>query len=341
MASERITLRDVANHVGVHPSTVSRVLNYGDSGNISTDVVRRVTDAAKRLGYRPNWAAYQLRTNRSHTVGVIVTNITNMMNLPIVRGVEDGLMEAGLTPMICSSEQRPERIERIVAMMKSGAFDGMIVSTAEPNDPIISASKQEGLPCVTVARNKAPSDTSALVVDETLGTRLLLGHLKSLGHVRVALISGGQSLTAGRLRHNWFLEALEENGMHADPSNIVFADNYSSEDGVRGSEFLLDGPRNFTAIITVNDLVALGCYETFSKRGVKCPDDLSITGYNQISYGSLVSPTLTTVRARSRRAGVALANMLIEQINNPESPPKQEIFTPELVIGGSTGPARV
>lgn len=334
-------MRDIAEHVGVHPSTVSRVLSPGHEGSISADVVKRVTDTAQRLGYRPNWSAYQLRTSRSHTVAVIVTDITNHMNLSIVRGVEDRLMEVGLTPMICSSEQRPERIERITAMMRSGAFDGMIVSTAEPNDPIISACRQEGLPFVAVARNDPPPGMSTLVIDETHGTQLLLDHLAFLGHRRIALISGGQSLTAGRLRHHWFMEALAANGMTADPSNIVFADDYSVEDGRRCCERLLDKGLDFTALVSVNDLVAMGCCQALSDRGVNCPTDVSVTGYNEISYSALVSPPLTTVRARSHHAGIVLAEMLIERIAEPDGPDKHEIIVPELVVRGSTGPARM
>jgi LacI family transcriptional regulator len=340
MAPVRVTLRDIANHVGVHPSTVSRVLNHGEQGNISTDVIKRVKDTARQLGYRPNWAAYQLRTNRSHTVAVIVNDITNHMNLSIVRGIEDRLMEAGLTPMICNSEQRPERISRITSMMRSGVFDGMVVSTAEPNDPIISACQQEHLPCVTVGRNTAPPDISAVIVDEIHGTQLLLDHLASLGHRRVALISGGQRLTAGRLRHHWFLEALAANGMIVDPSDIIFADNYDAEDGRRCCETLLQKPVEFTAIVAVNDLVAMGCYQALSNHHLHCPRDVSVTGYNEVSYSALISPPLTTVRARSHGAGVTLAEMLIDLIEYPDAVHKHVTIVPELVVRDSTGPAR-
>lgn len=340
MAQIRVTLRDIAKNVGVHPSTVSRVLNHGDKGLISADVVKRVKKMAAELGYTANWSAYKLRTNRSHTIAVIVTDITNHMNLPIVRGIEDRLLEAGLTPMICSSEQRPERIDRITAMMRSGQFDGMIVSTAEPNDPIISACQQEGLPFVAVGRNDAPPDMSTLIIDETRGTHSLVKHLVELGHREMALIVGGQNLTAGRLRHQCFLEALEAYGLSVDPANIIFSDDYTVRGGQHCCERLLDNGLNVTAIVAVNDLVAMGCYKVCSERGIKCPDDVSITGYNEVSYSALVSPSLTTVRARSHDAGMTLAKILVELIENPHMPPKQEVVVPELIVRESTGPAR-
>lgn len=340
MAQARVTLRDIARHVGVHPSTVSRVLNHGERGLISADVVRRVTDMAEQLGYTPNWSAYQLRTNRSHTVAVMVTDITNHMNLQIVRGVEDRLLEAGLTPMICSTEQRPERIESVTAMMRSGQFDGMIVSTAEPNDPIISACQQEGLPFVAVGRNTAPSGISSLVIDEEHGTHLLVKHLAGFGHQKVALVMGGHNLTAGRLRHQCFMEAIEACGLTVDPAHIIFSNYYTVEGGRRCCERLLDHGTGMTAILAVNDLVAMGCYQACSDRGLICPDDVSITGYNDITYSALVSPSLTTIRARSRDAGVALADLLINRIDNPDEPPRHEFVAPELIVRDSTGPAK-
>ncbi|MBT5049691.1 MAG: LacI family DNA-binding transcriptional regulator [Rhodospirillaceae bacterium] len=340
MTQVRVTLRDIAHQAGVHPSTVSRVLNHGEHGLISADVVKRVTDMAAELGYTPNWSAYQLRTNRSHTVAVMVTDITNHMNLQIVRGIEDRLLEAGLTPMICSTEQRPERIDSITAMMRSGQFDGMILSTAEPNDPIISACQRTGLPFVVVGRNEAPPGMPTVIIDETHGTDLVIKHLADLGHRDLALIVGGQNLTAGQIRHQCFMEAVEAHGLTVDPAHIIFSNDYTIDGGRVCCERLLDNGVDVTAIIAVNDLVAMGCYQACTARGIKCPDDVSITGYNEIRYSALVSPSLTTVRARSLDAGVALADILIECIENPGVPARQEVVLPELIIRESTGPVR-
>jgi len=340
MANVRITLRDVAEHVGVHPSTVSRVLNSERRNMVSTEVVQRVTKAACELGYRPNWSALKLRTDRSDMIGVVVTDITNPVILPTIRGAEDALMEAGFVSIICGSDFWNGRIHQVIDMMLSCRFDGMLMAYNAADDPILEICRRQDIPVTRMARNVAPPKTSAVILNDTLGVRWVVDHLVSLGHRRIALISGGQHFSSGRERHRSVLTAISERGLTIDPGLIAFSEGYSQEDGRRCCEELLDRGRPFTAIVAVNDVSAFGCYEALAARGLRIPEDVSVTGYNDIRYANVVSPGLTTVNCRLYEAGWTMARMLVDRIRRPGAAGWHKIMQPELVIRGSTGPAR-
>tara|TARA_R110000868_G_scaffold1253_10_gene9735 strand:- start:4705 stop:5916 length:1212 start_codon:yes stop_codon:yes gene_type:complete len=332
----RVTIRDVAERVGVHPSTVSRVLNPATRGRITSEIVEKVTAAAAELGYRPNQAARGLRTNRTRSIGVLIPDITNPLFPPIIRGIEDALGANGYSAILGNTDNIPSREREAVATMRSRQIDGLILATARRDDPIVAECIADGLPLVLVNRTADADGVSSIVNDDALGIALAVRHLKSLGHTRIAHIAGPRSLSTGEARRRSFLEVMEAEGLDADPALIAETTAFSEDEGLLAAAQLIAGGLRFTAIVAANDLIALGAYEALADADLKCPDDVSVTGFNDMPFVDRLSPPLTTVRIPHYELGREAGRRLVDLIENPNTPARATMLRPDLIVRGST-----
>ena len=332
----RVTIRDVAERVGVHPSTVSRVLNPATRGRITSEIVEKVTAAAAELGYRPNQAARGLRTNRTRSIGVLIPDITNPLFPPIIRGIEDALGANGYSAILGNTDNIPSREREAVATMRSRQIDGLILATARRDDPIVAECIADGLPLVLVNRTADADGVSSIVNDDALGIALAVRHLKSLGHTRIAHIAGPRSLSTGEARRRSFLEVIEAEGLDADPALIAETTAFSEDEGLLAAAQLIAGGLRFTAIVAANDLIALGAYEALADADLKCPDDVSVTGFNDMPFVDRLSPPLTTVRIPHYELGREAGRRLVDLIENPNTPARATMLRPDLIVRGST-----
>jgi LacI family transcriptional regulator len=338
MASGRVTIRDIAVQVGVHASTVSRVLNPETRNMVSPEVVERVQKVAKELGYRPNPIAYGLRTNQSMTVGVVVTDLTNPVFPPTIRGIEDTLVASGYVPLLANSDGDMEREKLIVDLMRNRRVDGLILTTSSPNTPVILACKEDKLPLVIIHRTWDDPEISCVGFDDALGTHLIVEHLFKMGHQKFAYIAGPLDLTTGRDRHFGTINAMKEFGIKVDRDLFAVADAFTEDEGKKCCAELLSKGKEFTALITGSDLIATGCYRVLREHGLRCPEDVSITGYNDIPLSAHLEPPLTTIRTPRYETGAEAAKMMLERLNKPESYPRWLKFPPSLVIRESAAP---
>jgi len=339
MTQSRTTLRDIARRVGVHPSTVSRVLNPATRSKVSPAVAERVADAARTLGYRPNPLAYGLRTNRSMTVGVVVPDLTNPIFPPIIRGIEDALVDAGYTAVLANSDNDIGRERRIVENMRARHIDGLILATADRHAPVVEACLEDGVPLVLIHRAADRKDVSTVTIDDDTGMGLLIDHLVSLGHRHIAHIAGPMKFSTGKNRYEGFRRALVKHGIAATPDTIETCAAYTDLEGRRAAERLLDRNPSVTAIVAANDIVAIGCYDALDARGIDCPHEISVTGYNDIRFADKLRPALTTVRIPQQSAGAEAAAILLERLRNDAAPARSTLMKPTLVIRRSTAPA--
>lgn len=338
MARSKATIHDVAKAVGVHPSTVSRVMNPSTRHMVTAEIARKVSEAARSLGYHRNALAHSLRTRRSSTVGVVIPDITNPVFPPILRGIEDALAAAGYTAIIANTDGAPDRDAVVLEHMLARRVDGLILATARRKDAVVERCVAEEVPVVLINRTVGKDSAVPSVVNDDLrGIGLTVAHLAGLGHKRIAHVAGPQDLSTGLERHRGFLAAMKAEGLKADPALIAIAGVYSEREGQRAMLTLLDSNKRFTAVVAANDLLALGCYEALSSRGLSCPRDISVTGFNDMPFVDKLNPPLTTVRIQHYEMGVRAAKVLLERIADPRARRVDLRLEPSLVVRGSTG----
>ena len=336
---KRATLKDVAREVGVHISTVSRALNPQTRHLITPEIVERVETASRSMDYRPNSAAYSLRTNRTRTIGVVVPDITNPVFPPIIRGVEDALAPHGYAAIVVNTDGRLEREASILETLSARGVDGLIVASVEREDGAIRDLATRGMSIVTVNRRTDDALISSVINDETEGVRRTLTHLVALGHKDIATIAGAQNLSTGQRRYDAFLRHAVEMGLDVGPARIGFASAFNEADGERCMEELMARGGRITAVLCANDRLAIGAIMALRRRGLSCPQDISVTGFNDMAMVDRIDPPLTTVRIQQYKVGQAAAELLLEDISaSVQRPPRHVILPVELIVRQSTCP---
>jgi LacI family transcriptional regulator len=333
------TLRDVAEAAGVHAATASRALNPSTRGLVNADTARRVIKVAEQLGYRPNPIARGLKTAKSGTVGLVIPDLTNPLFPPIVRGIEEVLEPAGYSGLIVNTDNDPGREQWQIQHLRSRQVEGLIVATARVNHPLMEQLHREGVVMVMVNRRPEGVDVPSITPDDAAGVELAVRHLAELGHTRIAHVAGPQSTSTGVSRARAFRAAVRDLGLDDDPALVTTADSWSETAGADGLRRLLDAGTEFTAIVAGNDLIALGCYDVFFERGIECPAEMSVIGFNDMPFLDKLRPPLTTIRIPHQQIGAEAARLLLDSLADPSRPARSVLLPLSLVVRGSTAPA--
>ena len=340
MHDRPVTMRDVAKAAGVHPGTVSRTLNPQTRPLVNERTAAVVERAARRLGYSPNPIARSLKTRRSYSIGVLIPDLTNPLFPPLIRGMEAVWDGAGYTTLVASTDGDPDRERQRLEILVARQVDGFVIATASRHDPVVTEMMAAGRAVVLVNRTIEGSGAFAVVPDDRKGSALAVGHLVSLGHHRIAHLAGPRRLSTGQLRWRGFLEAMDEHGLAVEPGMVARADAFTEAEGAAGADRLLALDTPPTAIVAGNDLLALGAYAALEARGLRCPEDVSVVGFNDMPFADRFAPPLTTIRIPHARIGARAAELLLERIETPDAPPQTLLFEPELVVRRSTAPPR-
>ena len=331
-----VTIRDVARLAEVHPGTVSRALNEQTRALVNEETAARVLRAADELGYRPNPIARGLKTNRSYTVGVVIPDLTNPLFPPIVRGIEDRLGDAGYTPLIVNTDNDPDRERSHIETMLARQVDGLIAATARLDVSLLAEAAARGIPLVLVNRSLEDGSAAAVTVDDRKGIVLAVEHVAGLGHRLIGHVAGPQNVSTGHLRHLGFIEAMDAAGLAVDPRHVSYADAFTEPEGARACAEVLGHEPRVTAIVAANDRLAMGCYDALEPRGLSCPGDVSIVGFNDMPFIDRLQPPLTSVRVPQREIGSTAADLLLAQLSDGGARPRQILLEPELVVRAST-----
>jgi len=339
MVGRRVTLRDVADRAGVHPSTASRAINEHTRVLVDDQTVDRVLRAVDDLGYQPDSLARALKTNRTHTVGMLLPDLTNPLFPPIVRGIEDGLGGANYTVILGNTDNDPAKERTVLSALLGRRIDGLILATTqrEPS-PAIAELMDGGLPTVLVNRTLDDPTVPSVLGDDRAGIALAVDHLAGLGHTRIAHVAGPQQTSTGLLRHDSFVASLRRAGLEIDRERIVFADWFREAPGATACRVLLDRRPDTTAIVAANDLIAIGCYDVANERDLQIGVDLSVVGYNDMLFADKLCPPLTTVRVPHYQLGLRAAQLILNLISDADADAEQIRLEPTLVRRASTGP---
>jgi len=332
------TIRDIADMVGVHHSTVSRALNADQKQKISPKVVRAIEKAAEKLGYLPNIAASTLRRNRSFVVGVLIPDITNPIFPPIIRGIQDIAESEGYTVITSNTDDDPDKERDAFRSMRGRGVEGIIIATARLSDPTVDECIKHQIPFVLVNRTVRNASVNAVILDEGTGVRTAMEHLHDLGHRRIACIAGPEETSTGVERLDAYRNFMKIHEL--DCSLVEGTAKYTVEEGHDACERLLKRGDSFTAVYAGNDLIALGCIDALSQASLKVPQDISVVGTNDMPMLSRMVPALTTINTPLYKMGCQSATTLFEDINGDSNDSLVLRMQPRLVVRGSTAPPK-
>jgi LacI family transcriptional regulator len=327
---KRATLYDVASRAGVSSQTVSRVINAHP--NVATKTRNRVLRAIEELSYQPNRAAQSLKTKRSHTLEVITFEVGYPYSAPamVSKAKELGykLMFSVVDPS--SQTELHEALDEVSGRLT----DGVVIIT-----PGLNVNHEElmrlyrGIPLVlmdTYLGAQVPS----VVVDQRLGSQLATQHLIDLGHRKIAEISGPLSqLIDPWERHESWQKTMAANGL--EPGSSVEGD-FTVAGGHSATHRLLASGADFSALVTGDDLMAVGAIHALRERGLRVPEDVSLVGFDDMEAAPYIAPPLTTVRQDFNALGIQAIDYLVALIEQPNTPLHQRVLYPELVVRQST-----
>ncbi len=343
-----VTMRDVAKASGFSPATVSIVLNNAPLARyIAPATKKRIEEAAKKLGYRPNVMARFLRSKRTHSVGVMFFDITDPFCTPILRGIENALYQASYVPILADAHNQRNRFERYLEMLLERHVEALIVvaNWLFVDIHLLADFSKRNIPAATIGW-ELPGDTiSSVMVDNETGGRLALEHLYKLGHRKIAFIRGPKMLIDSAPRWKGIQKFANAAGVDIDPGLVAqlpdaFDPNSGFDGGFRLTEELLQKRKKFTALVAFDDLTALGAIRALAKAGIRVPEQCSVMGFDDVALAAMSGPSLTTIRQPLEAMGNLAVNIIMEGINANQEKRDWTIShhrtTPELVIREST-----
>lgn len=322
-----VTILDVARVAGVSPATVSRALN--NSSRVSDDLADRVRAAADELGYRPNATAQGLVRGSTQTIGVIVPDLSNPFFPEILKSVAAAAGQAGHTIVVADSNEDPDEELRL-ALELSRRVDGVLLCSPRMSAEGMRVLVAERLPFVCTNRDTGGAGPPSVRIDSFDGMLALAAHLVELGHRRVVYLAGPEASWSDRERRR-ALDAAKRFGLE---HNVISAGSMSQE-GFEATPLALE--HEASAIVCFNDLIALGALARLREMGVQVPEDISITGFDDIPVASFMAPPLTTVRLPKHELGKRAWKLLAARLAGESEPPSATV-APELIVRASTGP---
>ncbi|HUO25657.1 MAG TPA: LacI family DNA-binding transcriptional regulator [Candidatus Aquilonibacter sp.] len=331
-----VTLKSVAEHLGLTPGTVSSVLNDAPSArSIPLKTKNLIRAAAKELNYQPNYFARSLRKKRTYTLGVIAEEIGDSYGSQIITGIEEYLRGKDYSFLTMVHRHDPELLQRHLHLLAQRGVEGIItVDTSLQESP--------ALPTIAVPGHRKLKGVTNLALDHEKAAFLALDHLMSLSHRHIAFMKGNPISTDAKDRWQAICNVARQLHLEIDPDLTVQIDidDPSPQLGYPFGKLLLARRKLFTALFAYNDISAIGAIRAFQEAGLRVPQDISVIGFDDIPWAAFQSPSLTTVRQPLIRMGQVAAQTLVQRIEgNGEYPPEITI-APELVLRESTGKAR-
>ncbi len=328
-----MNIKEVAKHAKVSTATVSRTIN--GSGKVTARTAERVRKAIKELNFYPNTHARTLVSGRSRMLGLIISDITNPFFPELVKHFEDQAVQKGLEVIIANTDYKPRRMAECIRRMVERKVDGAAIMTSEADPALLLELTRRNIPTVFMDTGKNSSLSANINIDYGQGIQEGLQHLFSLNHRRIAFISGPLNLQSARRRLDAFVAGMKARGIKAENEMIEKGD-HRIEGGVLAMRNLLRLAAPPTAVMTSNDLTAIGALGTIHDAGLEVPRDISLIGFDDISFAHLTQPPLTTIRlSRSQLAITALA--ALERLMRGENEEEVDYTIPtHLVMRAST-----
>jgi LacI family transcriptional regulator len=335
-----VRIWEVAMHAGVAASTVSNVLNRPEI--VAPATRARVEQAIAALGFVPNASARHLRRGRGTVLGLVLLDLSNPFFIDVARGVDDAARAAGMSVIVCNSDEQPGREAGYLDVLEEQRVRGVIITPVDDVNERLLRLRRHGIQVVLLDRHADRDDLCSVAVDNRLGGELAAAHLIEEGHRRLAFLGGPWRLEQVRARYHGALTALEQAGLGQD--HLRYLDGpppptKPMEVGRDAVSRILGLPvaERPTAVFCASDRVALGMLQGLTQHRLRVPDDIALIGYDDIEIAAAAAVPLSSVRQPRYELGRAAAELLIDETEHPASHTHQQlVFKPELVVRQSS-----
>jgi LacI family transcriptional regulator len=331
---KRVSLRALAEATSLHPSTVSRILNGVDVRS-SAATRARVVRTAQELGYQPDVAARSLRTGRSFAVGFVIPDLTDTLFARLHQGAERAAHAEGYHTLLCTVELDAGLCERDIAFLTARGVDGILLATARLDEPLLERLREAGTPCLLINRHTLGGEPFVAADDEA-GARAATEHLLELGHRRIGFVGGTPGVSTAEGRLAGYRAAIEAAGLGVDEA-LVRGESFGVAPARAAAEKLLALDEIPTAIVVVDDMMALAVHGVLREHGLRVPEDVSVTGFNDLPIAELVDPPLTTVTTQPELMGELATRILLDHVVRGAEL-RTELLPSSLIVRGSTAP---
>jgi LacI family transcriptional regulator len=330
------TIHDVAKRAGVAPITVSRVIN--NSGYASVETRRRVEEAAAELGYVPNRMASGLRTKRSNTFALVLTDITNPFFTTVARGVEDAANAAGYTVTFCNTDEDADKERRYLDLFIQQQVDGILLVPAHGTADMVEYVQKHGTPVVVLDRRLTEAKTDVVRCDSEGGAFQLIRLLLDLGHTRIALLGGPDGASTADDRKTGYRRAMADAGL--DEAKLELCGSFTQASGFEmAKEAIAMSPRP-TALFAANNFIAIGALKALQDSELSVPEDMALVGFDDLPPALVTFPFLTVAAQPAYEMARIGAELLLARMGGEELEGYQEIVLPtELIVRLSSGSA--
>lgn len=334
---KHITIKDIARHLSLSVSTVSRALV--NDKNIRRETKEKVLEAAKALGYKPNPVATNLKYGHTNTVGVIVPEMVTPFASQVINGIQSILYANGLKVIIAESHEDPQKERENLQLMERFMVDGIIIcqcSYKENKDEYLRLQQAE-MPMVFYDRIPHGLDVSQVIVDDYMKTFFLVEHLIRSGHKRIIHLQGPDYVYNSIERARGYKDALSKFNIPIE-ADMLIKTGLSFDDGAKAADLLIKRGIPFDAIFAFTDTLAIGAMNRLRELDKKIPEEIAIASFSGTVLSTIVYPQLTTVEPPLQEMGKTAAELILEKIKNPASPNRSVVLDAEIQIRASSKP---
>jgi LacI family transcriptional regulator len=334
VAGKAASIYDVAREARVSVFTVSAVVNH--KSHVGKKLRERVEVAIRKLNYRPNLLARSLAKQKTHTIGMIVPDISNPFFPMVVRGAEDAAQKRGYNLLLCNSDDTQEKEENALELLLSKRVDGILLTKAicDLSPPLRKLVQEMKVPIVLVMRTYPKISRDAVITDDYQGAYEAVCHLARSGRKRIGLIGGPRKVSNGKARWEGFRDALKANNLDFDP-NLVIDGDYRVESGYRAGNLLLSHRPD--GVYVANFLMTVGLLKAAEEMGLRCPEDFGLVSFDDYPWLGIFHPKLTTVELPKYQLGQEAVELLLDRIAGKDGPGVLKKLQPELRVRESCG----
>ncbi len=329
-----VTQKEIAEGLGLSPSTVSRSL--ADDPRIGESTRRRVAEFAQQLGYQPDLLAAGIRTGTTKTIGLVIMDITNPFYGQLARGVEDYAYENGYSVILCDSDFNLERESLYLTLLQNKRVDGILMTPIGGDKLGRQSLMERSTPYVLVDAYGATDEASIVTIDHVRGMYLAVRHLIEQGHTKIAFVGGELKVPPVQMMFRGYQKALNEANLALDRS-WVCQESLEMVGGYNGMNRLLNLKSRPTAAVFVSDQTAIAALQALEEHGIAVPHEFGIVGYDNIPIAARVNPPLTTIAQNNYELGRISTRILIHEISaGPNCTHQQVLLQPDIVKRASS-----